>query len=152
MPSSRGSSRPRNRTPVFCGFCISGGFFTTEPSTYDKCSASGSLHLWGFISKTVDGKKTLSVGWCGDDKGDDRRSASQHLVDGMPVLCPILRHDHAVPTLTLTLVITFLPALHYCQCPSGALAIRKAAASSYFSADPGWPWVSARPPRTTSWT
>lgn len=37
----------------------------------------------------------------------------------MPVLCPILRHDHAVPTLTLTLVITFLPALHYCQCPVG---------------------------------
>ena len=28
MPSFRGSSQPRDRT---CGFCIAGGFFTTEP-------------------------------------------------------------------------------------------------------------------------
>ena len=30
MPSSRGSSRPRDRTRVSCGFCIAGGFFATE--------------------------------------------------------------------------------------------------------------------------
>ena len=31
MPSSRGSSRPRDWTCVSCGSCIAGGFFTTEP-------------------------------------------------------------------------------------------------------------------------
>ena len=32
MPSSRGSSPPRNWTRVSCGSCIAGGFFITEPS------------------------------------------------------------------------------------------------------------------------
>ena len=31
MPSSRGSSPPRDRTQVSCGSCIAGGFFTAEP-------------------------------------------------------------------------------------------------------------------------
>ena len=31
MPSSRGSSQPRDRTCISYGFCIAGGFFTTEP-------------------------------------------------------------------------------------------------------------------------
>ena len=31
MPSSRGSSPPRNQTQVSCGFCIASRFFTTEP-------------------------------------------------------------------------------------------------------------------------
>ena len=31
MPSSRGFSRPRDRTHVSCGSYIAGGFFTTEP-------------------------------------------------------------------------------------------------------------------------
>ena len=31
MPSSRGSSRPRDRTHVSCSSCIAGRFFTTEP-------------------------------------------------------------------------------------------------------------------------
>ena len=31
MPSSTGSSCPRNRTCVSCSSCIAGGFFTTEP-------------------------------------------------------------------------------------------------------------------------
>ena len=31
MPSSRGSSQPRNLTCVACISCIAGGFFTTEP-------------------------------------------------------------------------------------------------------------------------
>ena len=31
IPSSRGSSRPRDRTCVSCSSCIAGGFFTAEP-------------------------------------------------------------------------------------------------------------------------
>ena len=31
MPSSRGSSRPGDRTHVYCGSCTAGGFFTAEP-------------------------------------------------------------------------------------------------------------------------
>ena len=31
MSSSRGSSRPRDRTCISCGSCLAGGFFTTEP-------------------------------------------------------------------------------------------------------------------------
>ena len=31
VPSSRGSSWPRDWTHVSCGSCIAGGFFTTEP-------------------------------------------------------------------------------------------------------------------------
>ena len=31
MPSSRGSSQPRDRTRVSSSSCIAGGFFTTEP-------------------------------------------------------------------------------------------------------------------------
>ena len=30
MPSSRGSSQPRDQTQVSCGSCIAGGFFTAE--------------------------------------------------------------------------------------------------------------------------
>ena len=30
MPSSGGSSQPRNQTQVPCGSCIAGGFFTAE--------------------------------------------------------------------------------------------------------------------------
>ena len=31
MPSSRGSSQPRDRTPISCGSCTVGKFFTAEP-------------------------------------------------------------------------------------------------------------------------
>ena len=31
MPSSRGSSRPRDWTHISCSSCIAGGFFTTDP-------------------------------------------------------------------------------------------------------------------------
>ena len=31
MPSSRGSSRPRDQNPIFHSSCIAGGFFTTLP-------------------------------------------------------------------------------------------------------------------------
>ena len=32
MPSSSGSSRARDQIQVSCVFCITGGFFTTEPT------------------------------------------------------------------------------------------------------------------------
>ena len=31
MPSSRGFSRPRDQTCIFCGSCITGRFFATQP-------------------------------------------------------------------------------------------------------------------------
>ena len=31
MPSSRGSSQPRDQTHISCGSCVAGGFFTPEP-------------------------------------------------------------------------------------------------------------------------
>ena len=37
MPSSRGSSRPRNQTHVSCVSCIAGGFFTAEPPGKPTC-------------------------------------------------------------------------------------------------------------------
>ena len=36
MPSSRGSSWPRDQTRVSCGPCIAGRFFTMEPSGADE--------------------------------------------------------------------------------------------------------------------
>ena len=35
---------------------------TLKTLTCDKCPGSGSLHLCGFISKIVDGKKAFSAG------------------------------------------------------------------------------------------
>lgn len=35
---------------------------TLKTLTCDKCPGSGSLHLYGFISKTVDGQKAFSAG------------------------------------------------------------------------------------------
>ena len=53
MPSSRGSSQPRNQNFVSCDSCIAGGFFTTEPpgkpvsSVQLSCSVmSDSLQPW----------------------------------------------------------------------------------------------------------
>ena len=37
MPSSRGSSQPRNQTHVSCVSCIAGGFFTAEPPGKPTC-------------------------------------------------------------------------------------------------------------------
>ena len=42
MPSSRGSSQPRDRTQVSC---ITGGFFTIEPPGKSKNTGMGSLSL-----------------------------------------------------------------------------------------------------------
>ena len=36
MPSSRGSSRPKDRTHVSCVSCVGGEFFTTEPLKYSS--------------------------------------------------------------------------------------------------------------------
>ena len=38
MPSSRGSSRPRDRTCISCGSCTAGGFFTAEPMGKPWCT------------------------------------------------------------------------------------------------------------------
>ena len=46
MPSSRGSSRSRDRTCVFCGSCIAGGFFTTEPQGSPRTVVGGSFFPW----------------------------------------------------------------------------------------------------------
>ena len=43
MPSSKGSSRPRDHTGVSCGSCLAGGFFTTEPSESPKRSLTWAL-------------------------------------------------------------------------------------------------------------
>ena len=47
MPSSRGSSQPRDQTRVSCGSCTAGGFFTTESpgSPKDKYRAGKYLTL-----------------------------------------------------------------------------------------------------------
>ena len=37
MPSSRGSSQPRDQTRISCVSRIAGGFFTTEPQGSQKC-------------------------------------------------------------------------------------------------------------------
>ena len=40
MPSSRGSSQPRNRTSVSCSSCNAGGFFIIEPLEKPKTSSN----------------------------------------------------------------------------------------------------------------
>ena len=35
LSSSRGSSQPRDKTHIYCGSCIAGGYFTTEPPRED---------------------------------------------------------------------------------------------------------------------
>ena len=55
MPSSRGSSRPRDRTWAFCGSCTAGEFFSTESLgkpdlclvfPYDSIQPSSLLHIF----------------------------------------------------------------------------------------------------------
>ena len=41
MPSSKGSSQPRDRSPASCISCIAGGFFTTEPPGKPKQGVRG---------------------------------------------------------------------------------------------------------------
>ena len=43
MPSSRGSSRPRDHTRVSCGSCLAGRFFITEPPGSPKRSLTWAL-------------------------------------------------------------------------------------------------------------
>ena len=52
MPSSRGSSQPRNRTRVSCGSCIADGFFTTEPPRKP-------LQVIGHQLKTMSGRQAF---------------------------------------------------------------------------------------------
>ena len=52
VPSSRGSSWPRNWTHVYCGSCIVGGFFTVEPP--------GKPHaLYAAAAKSLQSCRTL---------------------------------------------------------------------------------------------
>ena len=61
MPPSRGSSKPRDWTPVSCGSCTAGGFFTPEPPGKPKalftavqklnsCVCSRCLNRRGFAT------------------------------------------------------------------------------------------------------
>ena len=61
MPSSRGSSQPRNQTHISCDFCTIGGFFTTEPPGKSLmhmymcvCMFMYMYHIF-FILSSVDG-------------------------------------------------------------------------------------------------
>ena len=46
MPSSKGSSQPRDRTCISCGSCIAGGFFTAEPpGKYPLCKIKTTSSL-----------------------------------------------------------------------------------------------------------
>ena len=62
MPSSRGSSWPRYWTPISCGSCTAGRFFTTEPpgnpylstgSTQIKEGSVFKLHHLSLLSKRM---------------------------------------------------------------------------------------------------
>ena len=46
MPSSRGSSRPRDQTSVSCSSCIAGEFFTTEPLGKPSLQVTGTLNVY----------------------------------------------------------------------------------------------------------
>ena len=58
MPSSRGSSRPRDRTRISCISCIAGIFFTTEPPgkpTIFPAAAAKSLQSCPTLCDPIDG-------------------------------------------------------------------------------------------------
>ena len=51
ISSSRGSSWPRDRTPVSCVSCIAGRFFTAEPPGKITCGQTGpQFQLLGFLA------------------------------------------------------------------------------------------------------
>ena len=45
IPSSRGSSQPKNWTHVYCGSCIAGWFFTVEPPGKPE-SIFNQIQIW----------------------------------------------------------------------------------------------------------
>ena len=45
VPSSKGSSQPRDQTHVLCVSCITGGFFTTEPPGKPSSTSGGGGNL-----------------------------------------------------------------------------------------------------------
>ena len=60
MPSSRGSSQPRDRNPVSCGSCTAGDFFTAEPLG----SSDPQKHPWQVV-RACEGKgSALSLPFC----------------------------------------------------------------------------------------
>ena len=53
MPSSRGSSQPKDWTCVSCGFWIAGGFFTTEPPRKPRDAVKASfIHKLNTIARS----------------------------------------------------------------------------------------------------
>ena len=54
VPSSRGSSQPRNQTRVSCNSCIAGGSFTAEPP--GKPLTNSATCQWRVTSKGVHSK------------------------------------------------------------------------------------------------
>ena len=44
MPSSRGSSRPRDQARISCASCIAGGFLTTEPPEKPAWGPGGAVN------------------------------------------------------------------------------------------------------------
>ena len=59
MPSSRGSTQPRNQTHVSCSSCIADGFLTTEPpgkpkERYAAAAAGKSLQLCPTLSDPME--------------------------------------------------------------------------------------------------
>ena len=54
VPSSNGSSQPRDQTHISCGFCIAGGFFTAEPTNMTPDRLSCNLQpKWSRLFKCV---------------------------------------------------------------------------------------------------
>ena len=66
MPSSRGSSQPRDWTHISCVFCIAGGFFTAE-SPGKPCR---DVWIWGqifiLIVSFICRRRNLLCKWCAD--------------------------------------------------------------------------------------
>ena len=50
MPSSRGSSQPRDQTHISCGSCVAGGFFTPEPPERKKVGVKLLSHVQLFAT------------------------------------------------------------------------------------------------------
>ena len=56
MPSSRGSTWPRDWTPTSCSSCVAGGFFAAcHQGSPNKCHAAKSLQLCPTLCDPIDG-------------------------------------------------------------------------------------------------
>ena len=66
MPSSRGSSRPRDRTRISCVSCIAGSIFTTElsekPSVWRAVFQYGDGGLSQVLESSLTGQRVAACG------------------------------------------------------------------------------------------